>query len=124
MKKETATLANRRLSEARTKERAERGPFFGQIPQDLIRDPDIPIPARLLYGVYHTYAKKKDLKKEDVWTYVSQKELAKVLGCCIQSVSDWTGILKETGWISVTRRMNKSNLVYLHGKPERRANGA
>jgi len=96
--------------------------FFAKIPQDLIRDPSLRYSARLLFGVYHTYAKKKNLTKGAL-TYVSQSRVARDLGCSIQSVSNWTKILKEKGWITVRRRGWKSNYVYLHGKPKRREEG-
>ena len=93
------------------------GPFFAQIPQELIRDPIIPHAAVRLWGIYHTYAQNtKDLKLNPL-TFVSQETVAKDMGVHRNRVSYWTRYLEREGWLTVIRRgLNKSNVIILHGR--------
>jgi hypothetical protein len=95
-----------------------KSPLFAQIPQRLIRNQLISRSARLLYGVYHSFAQDKKLSDKPT-TFVSQETLAKIMGCTIQSVSSWQKELVRAGWIHVRRRGFKSNLTTLYPEPKR-----
>lgn len=96
-----------------------RSSYFAQIPQSLVRDPRISRSARLLYALYHSFAPEKKLQQKPI-TYISQKKLSSFMGCTIQSISNWTRELKESGWITVKKRGWKSNYITLNPSPKRR----
>ena len=93
--------------------------FFAQIPQSLLRDSTISRSARLLFALYHSYAHVKNLEREPS-TSVSQKTLAKSMGCTVQSVSNWTRELRNVGWIKSKRKGLQSNVTRLFPKPWKR----
>lgn len=111
------TLAVKAAAEI-TEQLARDQPHFAQIPQALIRDQTISRPARLLYGQFHSFAPNKRLAGLPT-TYVSQRKLAKTMGCTIQSISCWQKELVVKGWIHVRRRGNNSSLVTLYPKPKK-----
>lgn len=92
--------------------------YFAQIPTELIRCSEISRGARLTYGVYHSYAQEKRLM-EKPRTFVSQKTLARDLGCVVSTVSKWTKELKAEGWIKIFRRGWKSSVIILHAKAKK-----
>jgi len=95
-------------------------PLFAQIPQDLLRDPNMPDSAVRLYGVYHTYAPRKDLRDRPD-TFVSQETIAGVMGKSRKRVSYWTRYIHEKGWVTIERRgLTKSNIITLHAKQKKR----
>ena len=96
-------------------------PHFAQVPQALIRDPEIPHAAVRLYGIYHTYAQNtKDLRNRPS-PFVSQKKIAKDMGIHRNRISYWTQYLHGKGWLTIKRRgWNRSNEIMLHGKRKMR----
>lgn len=93
--------------------------YFAQIPDRLIRDPSIPVGARLLYGIYHSHCDKKDLRKEIPETNPYQIVIALELGCSITTIWRYDGILELEGWIKVENRGWQANLITLYSKPRR-----
>ncbi len=95
-------------------------PHFAQIPQALIRDPNIPHAAIRLYGIYHSYTENKDLRNRPN-PFVSQERVARNMGIGRDRVSYWTNFLKKEGWLTIRRRgLNKTNEIILHGRRRRR----
>ena len=94
-------------------------PHFAQIPQALIRDPKIKHAAKVLYGIYHTYAQNKDLKN-GADTFVSQARVARDMGKGRDRVSHWTQYLHKKGWLRIRPRQGNTNIIILHGKMKRR----
>jgi hypothetical protein len=91
-------------------------PKFGQIPQQLLRDPEIQPAAKGLFGLLHTYSQHKSLLKKPT-TFVSQARLAGDMGLHINTIGRILKHLKEKGWLSIKRRgLNKSNVYILHGR--------
>jgi hypothetical protein len=89
---------------------------FGQIPQELLRDPKIQPTAKALFGLLHTYSQHKNLAKKPT-TFVSQDTLAQDMGLHINAIGRLLKHLKEKGWLSVKRRgLTKSNVYILHGR--------
>jgi hypothetical protein len=94
--------------------------FFGKTPQPLSRDPKIPLQAKGLFALCHTFCPEKDLTKECV-TNVSLTTLAKYSSLHPTNVHRHLKILHDAGWASVIRRgQNKTNLIHLHGRKRRR----
>ena len=60
------------------------GVYFGEIPQELLRDPKIKLQAKAVYGLLHTYSQPKKLKNNPK-TFVSQKRLSEDAGLTINS---------------------------------------
>jgi len=96
------------------------GILYGQIPQQLLRDPNIPHAAKVLYGIYHTFAREKKLKDEPQ-TFVSQKTVGSYMGLHPDRVGLHAHLLQTEGWLTVSRRgMMKSNIITLHEKRRKR----
>jgi len=91
---------------------------FAQIPSELIKNPKVSKAGRLLFGIYHSYSPQKDLKKNPNKIFVSQRSLAKDLGCQVRYIKDLQKELEREGWISVKRR--KTNFITLHSKPKKK----
>lgn len=92
------------------------GPYYAQIPEDLVRDSKIPHAAVRLYGIYHTFAQSKRLMSNPR-TFVSQETIAKCMGVNYVRVSIWTKHLEDTGWLAINRRgQGKSNIIILHSR--------
>jgi hypothetical protein len=95
-------------------------PHFSQMPHELILNPRISIPARLLYGILHKFCRDKSLKKTP-WTFVSQKTIGELMNRHASSVCRYMKELERWGWITVKRRgLHRSNIVTLHARRKRR----
>lgn len=91
-------------------------PHFGQIPQELLRDPKIQPAAKALFGLLHTYSQHKNLAKKPT-TFVSQARLAQDMGLHVNTIGRLLKHLKEKGWLSIIRRgLTESNVYILHGR--------
>lgn len=94
--------------------------LFAKTPQSMSRDPEIPLQAKALFGICHTFCPEKDLTKECVTT-VALATLAKYSSKHPATVSRYLRILHNAGWITIIRRgVNRTNLIYLHEKRKRR----
>lgn len=92
---------------------------FAQIPDKLIRDPRIPVGARLLYGIYHSHSEKKDFRTEIPETNPYQIVIANELGCSITTIWRYDKVLELEGWIKVENRGWQANKITLYSKPRR-----
>lgn len=80
---------------------------FVMLPWAIIRDYELPVPARLLYGALIKYA----------WStgrmWASQKTIADDLGWNVRSVSRYMGCLKTRGLISIMPRFKMTAITTL-----------
>lgn len=96
------------------------GVLYGQVPQDLLRDPNIKLQAKAVYALLHSYSVPKALESKPQ-TFVSQKKIAANAGLSLNRLREWIKKLEETGWLSIRRRgLNKSNNYTLHAQRKRR----
>jgi len=92
-----------------------RYPKFGQIPQELLRNPEIKLQSKAIYGILHTIAEEKDLT-----------EMPTIFKSGVSIAKEYAGISKTTfergikelekyGWATNIRRgLGKSNIILLH----------
>lgn len=91
------------------------GPYYSQIPVDLLRDPQIKFQAAGVYGLLHSYGWPKDLSSKPK-TFVSQKTLASS-GMSTDQLRKWIKVLEAAGWLTIQRRgLNRSNKYTLHAQ--------
>ena len=112
----------RELSEQRGMAVYFDAPYFAQIPQALIRDPEVSDGLKVLYGLYHSYAANtKDLALRPA-SLVTQEMLAANQSVHRRTIIRRTQKLEALGWLTVVRRgLNQSNAVILHGRRARRS---
>lgn len=108
------------------KERSPKGPIvrkykypkFGQIPEELLRNPKIKLQPKAIYGILHTIAEEKSLT-ENPTIWMSGVSIAKKYAGVDRKIFE-RGIKKlaEYGWVtSIRRGLGKSNIILLHWKP-------
>jgi hypothetical protein len=93
------------------------GPYFALIPQDLLRDPEMPHAAVRLWALYHSYSQNtKDLRHRPA-TFVGQEVLSHDMGIDRHQITRHTRVLEQNGWLdSVRRGLGKTNLIVLRGR--------
>lgn len=92
--------------------------LYGQTPQELLRNPEISLQAKALYGILHTLAETKELiSKPTIWK--SGEKISKEYAGISQSFfSKCVSILEKFGWIANIRRgLGKGNIIVLYGRP-------
>lgn len=91
------------------------GPFFAQIPVELLKDKKVSPQAKVLYGLYHSFAPQKVLDQYPN-TFVGQGKIASdCLGCKRPYVAKLTRELADTGWATVIPRgQGHTNIIILH----------
>jgi hypothetical protein len=95
-------------------------PYFGKIPQELLRAQTIRPAPKALFGLCHTYGRNKMLNQNPT-RYVTQETLARDMGVTTRTIRTWIKELEEKGWVTVIRRgLNKPNIIILHGERKRR----
>jgi len=95
--------------------------YYAIIPQALIRDPNVSIPARLSFGLCHSFSKEKDLKKGSN-SFLSLATLGKMLGRHPVNASRYLKELERAGWITIIHRgLTKTNIIILHARRRRRS---
>lgn len=90
--------------------------YFAQVPIKLADDRRVRDKAVRLFIIYFSYTNFENPSKP---FRVNQSKVAARLGCKSKLVSDLTGELHNTGWITI-KRTGRSNIITLHGKPKRR----
>lgn len=96
------------------------GTFFGQTPIELLRDPQIKLQTKAVYGLLHSYSQPKKLMGSPQ-TFVSQKKLAKDAGMSINCLHEWIKRLEESGWLTIIHRgLTKPNNYTLHSKKKKK----
>jgi DNA-binding transcriptional ArsR family regulator len=89
-------------------------PYYGQIPVELGKDPNIPAQAKALFGVMHSYSPEKQLKNNAV-VEIAEETLAKVFGVHVDTIRQWLKILIEAGWMEKLRQGKmKPNMYVLY----------
>ena len=89
-------------------------PFYGQIPVELGKDPNICAQAKALYGVMHSYSPEKELKNNAV-VEIAKETLAKDMGVSSEMIRIWLNALGEAGWIEKLRQGKmKPNMYVLY----------
>lgn len=90
---------------------------YGKIPQKLLRDPEIEVGPKILWGLVHSYSPEKDLDGKTPSAFISHKTIAKDLGVSIPTIRRWIKKLKDNGWANVKRRgLGKTNIINLYSK--------
>jgi len=93
-------------------------PKFGQVPQELLRNPEIKLQSKAIYGILHTIAEEKNLiENPTIWK--SGVSIAKdFAGVSKDTYKRCIVELKKYGWVtSIRRGLGKSNIILLHWKP-------
>lgn len=75
---------------------------YAQIPVWVLRDPDLSLGAKALYGALMTYADNRTKL-----AFPGQERVAADLGCTVRTVYKYMKELEESGILSVERRRNK-----------------
>ena len=89
------------------------GPYYAQIPKDLLTDSEVSFGAKCQYAAYHSFSKQKNLS-DSCQTFVSQSKLAKFLNITKRQVVRNQKELFEQGWIQVKKRGGTStNIITL-----------
>ena len=90
-------------------------PFFGKIPEPLLKDTSVSLQAKCIFAIYHLHANQKRLSA-GAFSFPSQKRIADDFASI--SVSYLKKLVKELrtkGWItSITLGLNKPNIIVLH----------
>lgn len=82
---------------------------FTQVPNFILRDPNLSIGAKLTYAMFLSYAWHNDL------CFPGQERLAGDMGMSVPSVSKFIAELADHSLISVQRRgLGKTNLYTVH----------
>lgn len=92
-----------------------RYPKFGQTPQELLRNPEIKLQSKAIYGILHTIAKEKDLTEKPT-IFKSGVSIAKEYAGVSKTTFE-RGIkeLEKYGWATNIRRgLGKPNIILLH----------
>jgi transposase-like protein len=91
-------------------------PLFGQIPIKLLRDPNIRLQAKALFGILHTYTYPKQLIGNPETT-ISLATLSKDAGLTESNIRRWIKQLRDSGWIEIKRRgKTMTNRITLYGR--------
>jgi len=94
--------------------------FYACIPIELLFSKDLSDRAKLLYLIYHSYSKEKNLKK-GCTCFPSQLEVSKKGSWSLRKVRQAHAELRAGGWVSVKRRKGlKTNIVKLQGSNSKR----
>jgi hypothetical protein len=79
-------------------------PYYGQIPDELLKSKRVRPEAKALFGLLHKYCKGiKHLKSHPV-AEVAKETLADDFGVSEDRIRIWLNELEEEGWIRVIRR--------------------
>lgn len=93
-------------------------PKFGQIPQNLLRNPKILLQDKAMYGILHTIAKEKDLTEEPTIFQSGVSISRDFAGVNKDTFSRSINRLAEYGWVTNIRRgLGKANIIILNDKP-------
>jgi len=89
---------------------------FTQVPNFILKNPDISIGAKTTYALFLSYAWHNDM------CFPGQDTLAKALGMSIGSVNGFIKELRACGLIEITRRgQGKTNLYTINFVVKRKA---
>lgn len=90
-------------------------PFFGKIPEPLLRDTDVSLQAKCIYAIYHLHANQKRLSAGS-YSFPSQKRIAEnFAGISIRYSQKLIKELITKGWItSIKLGLGKPNIIILH----------
>ena len=79
-------------------------PYYGQVPDELLKSKHVRPEAKALYGLLHKYCKgNKQLKTHPV-AEVAKETLADDFGVSVERIRIWLNELSEEGWIRPIRR--------------------
>jgi hypothetical protein len=87
-------------------------PFYGQIPQTLLRDDRISHLAKLIFGAMHSRAPEKELKN-NIAVEIAKETLANDLGVSEERIRIGINELIEAGWIKKHRQVKKLSNMYV-----------
>jgi hypothetical protein len=89
-------------------------PYYGQIPEALLRDENKSHLSKLIFGAIHSRAPEKELKNNPV-VQISKETLAKDLGVSVDRIRVGINELTEAGWAEKLRQGKmKSNMYVLY----------
>jgi len=89
-----------------------RPPYYGQIPQELLRDEKRSHLSELIFGAMHSRAPEKKLKKT-IAVEIAKETLARDLGVSEERIRIGINELIEAGWIEKHRQGKKLSNMYV-----------
>jgi hypothetical protein len=87
-------------------------PYYGQIPEALLRDENMSHLAKLIFGALHSRAPKKELKN-NIAVQISKETLAEDLGVSVDRIRVGINELIEVGWIEKLRQGKMISNMYV-----------
>ncbi len=87
-------------------------PYYGQIPEALLRDKNRSHLSKLIFGALHSRAPKKELK-DNIVVQISKETLAKDLGVSEDRIRVGINELIEVGWIEKLRQGKMISNMYV-----------
>jgi len=87
-------------------------PYYGQIPEALLRDENMSHLAKLIFGAIHSRAQEKELKNNPV-AQISKETLAKDLGVSVDRIRVGINELIEAGWGEKLRQGKMISNMYV-----------
>jgi len=87
-------------------------PYYGQIPEALLRDENMSHLAKLIFGALHSRAPKKALK-DNIVVQISKETLAEDLGVSVDRIRVGINELTEVGWIEKLRQGKMISNMYV-----------
>lgn len=93
--------------------------FYGQIPNSILRDPNISAQAKALFGLLHTYSFNKSLNC-DPEVILTRKTMSEKMGVSEVTIRSWIKELEKTLCLEVIqqgyKKPNKYRLFPVGGK--------
>jgi len=99
-------------------EASPKGPYYAQIPIELLSDKSVSPGAKCQYAAYHSFSKQKNLSKS-CQTFASQRRVADFLRLGVRQVIRNQAELQKKGWIHVKKRGGTAtNIITLFPKKQ------
>lgn len=87
-------------------------PYYGQIPEALLRDENMSHLSKLIFGALHSRAPKKELK-DNIVVQISKETLADDLGVSVDRIRVGINELTEAGWAEKLRQGKMISNMYV-----------
>lgn len=98
-------------------------PFFGKIPEQLLKDTDVSLQAKCIYAIYHLHANQKRLDNGS-YSFPSQKRTAgDFANISVSYLKKLVSELRTKGWItSINLGLGRPNIIVLHKEKNEKIN--